>query len=156
MLAACPIRTETIQKVDTSSIMIESNIVKPSHRAFLDAGARGVISTQPIMKYTDQVEVPPVVLENHFRGVAGHEPSGTQFDYIDMVMDLVKYFVAKSLIVSGPWLFEIVRCCKVLREERETLRRQYPSSHTTQWASTWPFQIPEYRSRNVVNQPDCE
>lgn len=153
MLAACPIRKQTIEKDESFTIKLMRAPIKPSQRAYADAKARGTINLPPSARRNPAVKIPPNQLGNHFRGTVKKEPNATQFDYIEMVMDLVDYFMRQSLVVSGPWLHEIIRCCEVLRKEREALKKEYPTSYTTKWAKAWPFEMPEYSSPHVINPP---
>ncbi|KAI1128987.1 hypothetical protein F5Y10DRAFT_239279 [Nemania abortiva] len=153
MLAACPTRTKKLRKGESSSVTLESSLLKPSKKAYSEAGSRGTINIDAKLNYKDEVEILPIVIGNRFRNIAKYEPGPTQFDYIDMVLDLVGHLANGGQIVSGPWLFEIIRCCRELRNERERIEQKQPSSYTTKWVSTWPFQIPEYSSPNVLNSP---
>ncbi|KAI8623463.1 hypothetical protein F5Y19DRAFT_481665 [Xylariaceae sp. FL1651] len=69
----------------------------------------------------------------------------TQLDYLDLVHKILEYFAVVGRTVSGPWLKEILRVGKSLRQQRQMMQQITPVSERIKlWAPTWDFEVPEY------------
>ncbi|KAI0467656.1 hypothetical protein F4859DRAFT_229333 [Xylaria cf. heliscus] len=155
MLAACPIRKGVLTKESSEYVLVNGGSIRPSVMAQGVDPENQVIERRTVAAYTAEIVLAPPVVGNLFRGIpAGH--ATTQFDYLNMASNLVEYFGRARSTVCGPWLFEILRCGKLLQDERVRLRNQYPKDHETKWAYSWDFQVPEYVSPNVHGGPHAE
>ncbi|KAI1422950.1 hypothetical protein F5Y12DRAFT_716863 [Xylaria sp. FL1777] len=72
--------------------------------------------------------------------------SFSHFDYLDQVTKLIKYFTDTQRPVSRPWLNELARVERAIRQQRTELRQQGMSEDlcAVSWLDTWSFKIPEY------------
>ncbi|KAI0442935.1 hypothetical protein F4803DRAFT_517354 [Xylaria telfairii] len=152
MLAACPMQKSYLRRDPTESVRLTGGNVTPSVFAQGVDSENQVIKKRLIMNRTKKIMLPPLLLQNHFRGDPGPVAS-VQIDYLNMASELVEYFMRIECTLCGPWLFEILRCGKVLLEERRQLRAQYPTDHHTKWARKWDFRVPEYESLNMRGGP---
>ncbi|KAI0451378.1 hypothetical protein F5B21DRAFT_487350 [Xylaria acuta] len=155
MLAACPIRKAYLTKESSEHILVNGGRIRPSVMAQGVDPETQVIERRSMKAYTDEIVVGPPSVGNPFRGI----PSGfsaTQFDYLNMASNLVEYFGQVKSTVCGPWLFEILRCGKLLQDERVHLRAQYPNDYESKWAYSWDFQMPEYVSSDMRGGPQAE
>ncbi|KAI8627250.1 hypothetical protein F5Y19DRAFT_487217 [Xylariaceae sp. FL1651] len=71
-------------------------------------------------------------------------PNPTQMGYLDLVDKILDYMWRWETIVSGPWYRTIVRFTRELRIQRQELIDEYPAFHTSLWAKSWGFGIPDY------------
>lgn len=152
MLASCPMQKSQLVRESSESVRLAGGRLRPSVFAQgVDPGSQ-VIERRTIMNEKPEIIIAPPLLRNHFRGVPSPYAEG-QFDYLTMVSELIEYFGRAKCTVCGPWLFEILRCGKLIQEERERLRTQYPTDHETKFVDSWDFQVPEYESPNVRGGP---
>ncbi|KAI0551213.1 hypothetical protein F4679DRAFT_593659 [Xylaria curta] len=143
MLAACPMRKAFLVKPASKSNLTNGGSIRPS--IFAQDDLAQVIEVRPVPKREDEVVIGPAVVGNPFRGVP-KSYAVTQFDYLNMVSDLIHHFGSTKYSVSGPWLFEIMRMGRLLLEERTRMALEHPRDHETRWVSSWDFQMPEYVS----------
>jgi hypothetical protein len=68
----------------------------------------------------------------------------TQVDYLDLVLKIKNYFAANGVIVSKPWLNEIVRVERRLREQRQLRPGGTLAEQVLCWCACWDFEVPEY------------
>ncbi|KAI8626591.1 hypothetical protein F5Y19DRAFT_446254 [Xylariaceae sp. FL1651] len=153
MLAACPARQPTLS--DTKDVQyFKARKLRPSRQA-LAAGKFEPLAVEAVIERQKR-ESPFVERGNPLRNILTYGQSPSQFDYLEMVFDLIAYLARSQELVSGPWLCEILRVHKIIREQRLALRTQYPDDHTRHWIPQWPFQLPEYSSSSVTNHPHYE
>ncbi|KAI3319537.1 hypothetical protein HD806DRAFT_539231 [Xylariaceae sp. AK1471] len=150
MMAACPIRTSRISGDTSIEVKMKDRRIYASQQA-LAAG----VSPEPVALSWGYppTSCNPARVGNPLRNIDTYGPRVTQFDYLDMVSDVINHLASNQILVSGPWLCEILRASKMLREDRTNLRQQYPHNHTSKWASAWPFRLAEYNSSSVVSDP---
>ncbi|KAI3319514.1 hypothetical protein HD806DRAFT_548080 [Xylariaceae sp. AK1471] len=71
-------------------------------------------------------------------------PDPTQMGYLDLADKILDYMWRWEAVVSGPWYRTMVRFSRDLRRQRQELIDEYPAFHTSLWAKSWAFSIPEY------------
>ncbi|RYC63119.1 hypothetical protein CHU98_g3075 [Xylaria longipes] len=155
MLAACPMRTAYLTKKSSEYIFLKGGRIRPSVMAQGVNPETQVIERRSIKSQTDETVIAPPLVGNPFQNI-GSGYAAMQFDYLNMASNLVEYFGHARSTVCGPWLFEILRCGKLLQDERVRLRTQYPNDHATRWADSWDFRVPEYVSPNVRGGPHAD
>ncbi|RWA03082.1 hypothetical protein EKO27_g12023 [Xylaria grammica] len=146
MLAACPIRLSTLTRNEPASEILKSSYIRPSKMALEVGNPDERIERDPIPSTSHAQSAPPTELGNPFRGIERHGPLVTQFDYLNMVLDVINFLAGNEIYTYGPWLVEILRCHAILHQERTRLKEHFPQDHQQKWASEWPFQLPEYSS----------
>ncbi|KAI1115281.1 hypothetical protein F5Y14DRAFT_450099 [Nemania sp. NC0429] len=69
-----------------------------------------------------------------------------QMDYLDQVRKVIQLLATYHGVISKPWLTEILRVEKNLREEREITG----TSGTYRTSGTWDFEVPEYDPNSFI------
>ncbi|KAI3321441.1 hypothetical protein HD806DRAFT_523926 [Xylariaceae sp. AK1471] len=67
-----------------------------------------------------------------------------QEDYLDLVLKIIGYLASKGAIVSRPWLDEIVRVERGLRQYWQTRSSAPRVQRIISWSGWWGFEVPEY------------
>ncbi|KAI0975283.1 hypothetical protein F4678DRAFT_484953 [Xylaria arbuscula] len=81
-------------------------------------------------------------LTNYIR--SSQKKDFSQFDYLDLVDDVVKLVIANGAVVSSSLMRAIQTASAALRTEREAIQAGYGKASRTRWASDWFFEFPEY------------
>ncbi|KAI1738701.1 hypothetical protein F4680DRAFT_467071 [Xylaria scruposa] len=149
MLAACPMRKTFLVKLASESNLTNGGTIRPS--VFAEDDEFEVIERRPIKNKDEELVISPPVVGNPFRGQP-QAYANTQFDYLNMVSDLIHHFGTTKYAVSGPWLFEIMRVGRLLLNERTRMALDHPADWMNRWVPSWDFRVPEYVSSDMKGQ----
>ena len=117
MSAAIPIR-------HTSQLLQETGYV---HGGVTELTPSSAAAGQPNIKTRrDKWQVKREIEKGYFYNPILHpyRPSPTQFnhtDYLDLVRSIIEHLALTGIVVSAPWLNEILRVEKSIRESRELI-----------------------------------
>lgn len=144
MMASMPIRRDEVsqRKVPEPEWVVQ---LAPSRAA----AAAGHVDT---VYYLRNRGLPPVQgvidrsrLFNPIKRRTGEILNFTQFDYLNLIDDLIKLIIQLNGRVHIRFLHAIQRAQNALRADRRRIAASYHGrSHATRWASNWPLKLPDY------------
>ncbi|KAI0391552.1 hypothetical protein F5Y17DRAFT_460732 [Xylariaceae sp. FL0594] len=93
--------------------------------------------------------VPASQFYNPFAGDSLPADRIAQDDYLALA-DAVVAHVSGRFPIYPAWVAELVKRRAEIKDARDKIRRDYPSSHRQRWSSAWDFVVPAYSVDAVV------